>query len=97
MNDNCDNCYWNMGLCLRNGKSLPKENICINHSPRCFECRIKADYVYKKKYICKECIIRELDIKVESNPLYYDKEYNFLGDGQSLAVYLEKLHGIEKI
>ena len=100
MDNNCDNCYWRSldRLCVRHHfAQLPKENTCTDYSQFCDKCNDLAFYKYNNMYLCRDCITRALNIKEESEPVYYDENWELIGTEDKLEEYISSCVGVEEL
>lgn len=98
MSKSCDNCYWegykNM-FCI-NKVDRPVENICNKHSWQC-TCEDIANYKYKGKYYCSECLLKEFDVE-ESTTTHYYLDGEHIGTDEDMDEVIRNLdNSIESI
>ncbi|EDT26111.1 hypothetical protein ACV3P9_14875 [Clostridium perfringens] len=90
MKKSCENCYFmpKDGICFFE-KDL-KENICENYTEIC-ECGSQAEYKYKGKYYCTDCLLKKFEIEEYTTTEYY-MNGDYLGNDDDMSEVIRNLN-----
>lgn len=96
MDKNCNNCYWKR-LNSESFCEFKKNNNCKRHEFVCDKCMSNtAEYKYKNKYYCSDCILNEFEVEECTTTQYY-MNGECIGDDSDFDLVIENLDGVEEI